>query len=86
MGEAAPTLIGSVRRALHLLDAVCASERPATAKRLAHALDLPLPTVYHLLRTLVYEGYLRKLDDGYVLGGRANGLRQGNARQAAVGR
>ncbi|HEY0537119.1 MAG TPA: IclR family transcriptional regulator [Actinoallomurus sp.] len=87
MGEpAAPTLIGSVRRALHLLDAVCASPRPATAKRLAHTLRLPLPTVYHLLRTLVYEGYLRKLDDGYVLGGRADGLRQGNARQAAVGR
>jgi DNA-binding IclR family transcriptional regulator len=86
VGEPTPTLIGSVRRALHLLDAVCASERPATAKRLAHALDLPLPTVYHLLRTLVYEGYLRKLDDGYILGGRANGLRQGNARQAAVGR
>ena len=87
MGEpAAPTLIGSVRRALHLLDAVCASERPATAKQLAHTLTLPLPTVYHLLRTLVYEGYLRKLDDGYVLGGRADGLRQGNARQATVGR
>jgi IclR family transcriptional regulator, acetate operon repressor len=83
---AGPTLIGSVRRALHLLDAVCASERPATAKQLAHTLKLPLPTVYHLLRTLVYEGYLRKLDDGYVLGGRADGLRQGNARQATVGR
>jgi IclR family acetate operon transcriptional repressor len=81
-----PTLIGSVRRALHLLDAVCASERPVTAKQLAHTVGLPLPTVYHLLRTLVYEGYVRKLDDGYVLGGRADGLRQGNARQAAVGR
>lgn len=87
MGEAAtPMLIGSVRRALHVLDAVCASPRPTTAKLLARTLGLPLPTVYHLLRTLVYEGYLRKLDDGYVLGGRADGLRQGNARQAAVGR
>jgi IclR family transcriptional regulator, acetate operon repressor len=87
VGDAsAPTLIGSVRRALHLLDAVCASERPATAKHLARTLRLPLPTVYHLLRTLVYEGYLRKLDDGYVLGGRADGLRQGNAKQATVGR
>jgi IclR family acetate operon transcriptional repressor len=81
-----PTLIGSVRRALHLLDAVCASERPVTAKQLSHTLGLPLSTVYHLLRTLVYEGYVRKLDDGYVLGGRASGLRQGNVRQAAVGR
>lgn len=87
MGEsAAPTLIGSVQRALHLLDAVCASDRPATAKSLARTLSLPLPTVYHLLRTLVYEGYLRKLDDGYVLGSHAHRLRQGNPRQATVNR
>jgi IclR family transcriptional regulator, acetate operon repressor len=87
VGETAgPTLIGSVQRALHLLDAVCASERPATAKGLARMLGLPLPTVYHLLRTLVYEGYLRKLDDGYVLGSHADGLRQGNPSQATVRR
>jgi IclR family acetate operon transcriptional repressor len=81
-----PTLIGSVQRALRLLDAVCASERPATAKCLARTLGLPLPTVYHLLRTLVYEGYLRKLDDGYVLGSHADGLRQGNTMQGMVSR
>jgi len=65
-----PTLIGSVQRALHLLDAVGSSSRPVTAKHLAHAVGVPLPTTYHLLRTLVHEGYLRKLEDGYVLGAR----------------
>ena len=79
-----PTLIGSVRRALHLLDAVGASERPVTAKSLARTLDIALPTTYHLLRTLVYEGYLRKLEDGYVLGERIDSLRHGNPVQVAV--
>lgn len=81
-----PTLIGSVQRALHLLDAVGGSERPATAKGLARQLDLALPTTYHLLRTLVYEGYLRKLEDGYVLGERIDSLRAGNRVQIFVGR
>ncbi len=81
-----PTLIGSVQRALHLLDAVGASARPATAKALARELDLALPTAYHLLRTLVYEGYLRKLEEGYVLGERIESLKQGNSVQAVVRR
>jgi IclR family transcriptional regulator, acetate operon repressor len=62
-----PTLIGSVQRALRLLEVVGASERPVLAKSLARTVGLPLPTTYHLLRTLVFEGYLRKLDGGYVL-------------------
>lgn len=75
-----------MRRALHLLDAVGASERPATAKGLARQLDLPLPTTYHLLRTLVYEGYLRKFEDGYVLGERFDVLSEGNPVQVALRR
>lgn len=71
-----PTLIASVQRALHLLDAVASGERPATAKELARAVGLPLPTTYHLLRTLVHEGYLRKLEDGYTLGERLTALTQ----------
>ncbi|TNC29156.1 IclR family transcriptional regulator [Amycolatopsis alkalitolerans] len=81
-----PTLIGSVQRALHLLDAVGASERPVTAKALARAVGLPLPTTYHLLRTLVHEGYLCRLDDGYVLGEQVTGLRRRNGRQALLPR
>lgn len=63
-----PTLIGSVQRALRLLEAVAASEDPVAAKSLARMTGLALPTTYHLLRTLVFEGYLRKLADGYVVG------------------
>lgn len=81
-----PTLIGSVQRALHLLDAVGAAERPVLAKQLAHTVGLPLPTTYHLLRTLVHEGYLRKLEDGYVLGATMDALGRRNTSQAIVRR
>jgi len=72
-----PTLIGSVQRALHLLDAVGSRDRPVSAKVLAREVALPLATAYHLLRTLVHEGYLRRLDDGYVLGERVVSLGAG---------
>ena len=66
--SAEPTLIQSVQRALHLMEAVADSDGRATAKELARRTGLALPTAYHLLRTLVHEGYLRRLDDGcYVL-------------------
>lgn len=66
-----PTLIASVQRALSLLDEVGAADRPLPAKTLARRAGLPLPTAYHLLRTLVHEGYLMRVDgEGYVLGER----------------
>lgn len=71
---AQPTLIASVQRALNLLDCVGASAQPRPAKVLAHRAGLPLPTTYHLLRTLVHEGYLRRVDGGYVLGDRVAAL------------
>ena len=61
---AQPTLISSVQRALRLLEAVAASADAVPAKKLARLTGLPLPTTYHLLRTLVYEGYLRKAENG----------------------
>jgi DNA-binding IclR family transcriptional regulator len=69
-----PTLISSVQRALHLVDAVGSSRRPPTAKALARLTGLALPTTYHLLRTLVHEGYLERREGGYVLGGRLHAL------------
>ncbi|MFJ7203487.1 helix-turn-helix domain-containing protein [Streptomyces sp. NPDC098789] len=54
-----PTLICSVQRALRLVEAMYA-EGGATAKRLARITGIPLPTVYHLLRTLTHEGYVRR--------------------------
>ncbi|MFF1413166.1 helix-turn-helix domain-containing protein [Streptomyces sp. NPDC058289] len=55
----APTLIGSVQRALRLVEAMYA-EGGATAKRLSRLTGIPLPTVYHLLRTLSHEGYVQR--------------------------
>ena len=79
-----PTLIASVQRALRLLDAVGAAQRPVPAKTLARRAGLPLPTAYHLLRTLVHEGYLARVDaEGYVLGDRAMGLSARTGASAA---
>ena len=77
-----PTLIESVRRALNLLDLVGESDRPVAAKTLARRTGVPLPTVYHLVRTLVHEGYLTRVDGGYLLGGRVAALSGRPARMA----
>lgn len=76
-----PTLIVSVQRALNLLEAIAAHPGGAPAKQLARQAGLPLATAYHLLRTLVHEGYVTRLDDGvYVLSDRLDTLRdQGGA-------
>lgn len=68
---AEPTLIGSVQKALRLLEAVASSAMPLPAKKLARMTELPLPTTYHLLRTLEFEGYLSKVDGGYAIGASA---------------
>ncbi|MFB6581017.1 helix-turn-helix domain-containing protein [Streptomyces sp. NPDC056402] len=57
--DSTPTLIGSVQRALRLLEAMSA-EGGVTAKRLARLTGISLPTVYHLLRTLTHEGYVQR--------------------------
>ncbi|MEV0703438.1 helix-turn-helix domain-containing protein [Saccharopolyspora sp. NPDC050389] len=70
-----PTLIASVQRALRLMEAVGEHAGGATAKTLARSTGIALPTTYHLLRTLVHEGYLEKLDDGaFIIGEQVSGL------------
>ncbi|MCX4767661.1 helix-turn-helix domain-containing protein [Streptomyces sp. NBC_01275] len=82
-----PTLITSVQRAFRLLEAASAHETGAPAKQLARETGLPLATAYHLLRTLVHDGYLRKLDDGgFVLGDRMQTLRTTGRAQALLSR
>ncbi|MGI5452451.1 IclR family transcriptional regulator [Streptomyces sp. CA-249302] len=82
-----PTLITSVQRAFRLLEGVGAHEGGAPAKQLAREAGLPLATAYHLLRTLVHDGYLRKLDDGrFVLGDKLQTLRSGSRGQALLSR
>ncbi|MEF9908415.1 IclR family transcriptional regulator [Streptomyces sp. P9-A2] len=82
-----PTLITSVQRAFRLLEAVSAHETGAPAKQLAREAGLPLATAYHLLRTLVHDGYLRKLEDGgFVLGERLHTLHTDGRGQALLSR
>ncbi|SFN20440.1 transcriptional regulator, IclR family [Streptomyces sp. cf124] len=75
------TLIGSVQRAMRLLEAVAEREHGAPAKQLARDAGLALPTAYHLLRTLVHEGYLRREKGLFFLGGAAERLSSSGAQQ-----
>ncbi|MDQ1022938.1 IclR family acetate operon transcriptional repressor [Streptomyces umbrinus] len=88
MGEHdGPTLITSVQRAFRLLEAVSAHQNGAPAKQLARETGLPLATAYHLLRTLVHDGYLRKLDDGgFVLGDKLQVMQSTGRGQALLSR
>jgi len=74
--EAEPTLIGSVQRALRLVDIVANSPRPLPAKMLSSITGLTPGTTYNLVRTLVHEGYLRTEPDGLVLGDRFPSFQQ----------
>lgn len=69
------------------MEAVGAHEGGAPAKQLAREAGLPLATTYHLLRTLVHDGYLRKLDDGgFVIGEKLHTLHVGSRGQALLTR
>ncbi|MFB6848326.1 IclR family transcriptional regulator [Streptomyces sp. NPDC056373] len=74
-------MIGSVQRAMRLLETVAAHEYGAPAKQLARETGLALPTTYHLLRTLVHEGYLRRDKGLFFLGEAAERLSSSGARQ-----
>jgi DNA-binding IclR family transcriptional regulator len=57
-------LIRSVSRALRVLEAVGATPRGLTVKQIARRCELTVATTYHLVRTLAYEGYVVRRDDG----------------------
>jgi DNA-binding IclR family transcriptional regulator len=88
MGESRkPTLIASVQRALHLMEAVAAHPNGAPAKQLAREAKLPLATTYHLLRTLAHEGYATRLPDGaWLLGERVEMLHSQSRTQQLLAR
>ncbi|MEU2420425.1 IclR family transcriptional regulator C-terminal domain-containing protein [Streptomyces sp. NPDC007851] len=75
------TLIGSVQRAMRLLECVAGHEHGAPAKQLARETGLALPTAYHLLRTLVHEGYLHRDKGLFFLGEAAERLSSSGAQQ-----
>ncbi|MER5766989.1 helix-turn-helix domain-containing protein [Streptomyces sp. NPDC001985] len=82
----APTLIGSVQRALRLLEAAACHPDGAPAKQLAREAGIPLPTAYHLLRTLAHDDYLRREHGVFVLGGAVGALLTGESVQNRRGR
>jgi len=62
-------LIRSVSRALRVLEAVGRAQRGLTVKQIARRCELTVATTYHLVRTLAYEGYVIRREDGtYVVG------------------
>ena len=64
-----PGKIQSVTRAMRLLMLVASGSTDATGKQLARAAELPVPTAYHLLNTLVQAGLLAKDSKArYLLG------------------
>ncbi|MFF5495837.1 IclR family transcriptional regulator [Streptomyces aquilus] len=73
--------MGSVQRAMRLLESVARHEHGAPAKQLARETGLALPTAYHLLRTLVHEGYLRRDKGLFFLGEAAERLSSSGAKQ-----
>ncbi|GAA5048732.1 IclR family transcriptional regulator [Streptomyces similanensis] len=81
----AQTLIGSVQRAMRLLETVAGHPHGATAKQLARETGLALPTAYHLLRTLVHEGYLHRDKGLFFLGEAAERLSSSGAAQKRRG-
>lgn len=62
-------LIRSVSRALRVLESVGHAPRGLTVKQIARRCQLTVATTYHLVRTLAYEGYVIRRDDGtYAMG------------------
>jgi DNA-binding IclR family transcriptional regulator len=57
-------LIRSVSRALRVLESVGGTPRGLTVKQIARRCELTVATTYHLVRTLAYEGYVTRRDDG----------------------
>ncbi|TKG71692.1 IclR family transcriptional regulator [Prauserella endophytica] len=80
-----PTIIQSVARASQILARVAAQDDGLTASEVAQAMDLSLPTTYHLLTTLATEGLLYK-DSGrrYVLGPAAEFIADAVNRNLAI--
>ncbi|MGW6459493.1 IclR family transcriptional regulator [Streptomyces sp. NPDC055078] len=70
-----------MQRALRLLEAAASHPHGAPAKQLAREAGIPLPTAYHLLRTLTHEDYLRREKGVFVLGGAVGRLALGGAVQ-----
>ena len=66
--ESSSGTVKSVQRALEIMNIIARTDAPPQAKELADTLGMPLPTTFHLLKTLVDAGYLVKESRTYRLG------------------
>ncbi len=80
------TGMASVQKAFALLDVVASDQRGLTAKDIAATLEIPLPTVYRLLKTLVDSEHLVHLKDDsrYGLGYKVHALDTSLRRQVGT--
>jgi DNA-binding IclR family transcriptional regulator len=79
-------LLGTVRRALRVLDYLAESAEPVAIKQIASVLDLNLSSAYHILNTLVVDGYAARDERtaGFGLGAKAARLGHAYARNWPV--
>ncbi len=75
----ASDLVGSVQRALRVLEIVASHPDGLAAKAVARRAGMALSTTYHLLNTLAAEGYVVRLEAGrgYGLGHQVSVLSRG---------
>jgi DNA-binding IclR family transcriptional regulator len=75
----------TVERALSFLEYVATAPAPPNIRDVSNALDLNITTSYHLLRTLVARGYIKRDDDGRLeLGDGVSRLAQNYRRHESV--
>jgi DNA-binding IclR family transcriptional regulator len=65
--------IQALARGLRVLECVHAAGHPISVKEIAAGVGLRLATTYHLVNTLLYDGYLRRNDDRLLEPGRLPG-------------
>ncbi|MGA4669641.1 IclR family transcriptional regulator [Propionibacteriaceae bacterium Y1923] len=83
---AAPPRTGQLERALGMLEVV-ADRNGASARELADALDVPLPTVYRIAKELTGAGYLTYVQAGrFELGHKLHQLGMSLHRQVGLSR
>jgi IclR family transcriptional regulator, acetate operon repressor len=72
-------LLGTVRRALRVLDYLAEREEPVPIKQLAAELGLNISSAYHVMNTLAVDGYVSRDDRSGAFGLGAKTARLGDA-------
>jgi IclR family acetate operon transcriptional repressor len=72
-------LLGTVRRALRVLDYLAENHAPVPIKQLAAELDLNISSAYHVMNTLAVDGYVTRDERSGAYGLGAKAARLGDA-------